>query len=319
MFVVNGLVSTEPTAKGKVKVCTTKDGDATYLQYMGEGGLLTSDLIKKGQVIYAKKTTAEQGQLKMKEATLSLKKDSLAAGVDYIVDIVVSNYIALGEESTLVKFGAVHATSSMQESDFYVALAKSFARNFSREVNKFFKFYLEGDSREEVTVTSKHTGEYSGVTIVELPQTADYVVGEVAVKPVYFNVVPHTIISDGDEVIPFENVTPEGVIELTDSATLYVGNGYALADTEYFCMGERGDIYRQMGYPRTIRTKYMIIDPTQEYDVIDIAFYFVGRGVDAQKSEKHLTLVGTPSAIQDIAAALDSALGTELAEVEAGE
>jgi hypothetical protein len=174
---------------------------------------------------------------------------------------------------------------------------------------------LEGDSREEVTVNSTHSGTYNGVTIVELPQTADYVVGEVDVKPVYFNVIPHTVFSDGDEVIPFENVTSEGVVELQESNTLYVGNGYALADTEYFCMGERGDIYRQMGYPRTIRTQYMI-DPTQEYDVIDIAFYFVGRGVDAQKSDKHLILVGTPSAIQAIAEKLDETLDTTLSEGE---
>jgi hypothetical protein len=45
-----------------------------------------------------------------------------------------------------------------------------------------------------------------------------------------------------------------------------------------------------MGYPNTIRTKYTV-DENQEYDVIDINFYFVGRGIDAQKSEKMITLV----------------------------
>jgi hypothetical protein len=34
-----------------------------------------------------------------------------------------------------------------------------------------------------------------------------------------------------------------------------------------------------------------MVDPEKEYDVIDIAFYFVGRGIDAQKSEKLLTIV----------------------------
>jgi hypothetical protein len=46
-----------------------------------------------------------------------------------------------------------------------------------------------------------------------------------------------------------------------------------------------------MGYPRTIRTKYTV-DETKEYNVLDINFYFVGRGVDAQKSEKMITIVG---------------------------
>ena len=302
LFVVDSLIEDTTTdegvvikvpvsEKGEVKVCKSVNGDV-YLQYMGEGGLLTSDYIKPGQVISTVLTSASDAQVKMKEAHLTLK-NGIVAGADYIVDVEVSNYIAMADESTLVKFGAVHATSSMTEPEFYVALAKSFVRNFSRDINKFFKFYLTTDSsREEVTMTSTHDTEnntYTGIVIAELPQTSDYVRGEFGVTTVNFKVVPHTIIEDGDEVCPFET-KEDGTVNLEESASLFVGNGYEIADTEYFCMGERGDIYRQMGYPRTIRTKYMV-DETQEYDVLDIAFYFVGRGIDAQKSEKHLTLV----------------------------
>lgn len=306
MLVVNGVVDATPTTKGNVQVCTTKDGDV-YLQYMGEGGLITSDLIKKGQLISATKKAKEDARVKMKEAILAFPEGTTpVAGENYIVDIIVSNYISMSEESVLVKFGAVHATSGMTASAFYVALAQSFARNFSREVNKFFKFYLTTSSgREEVTTTSKHKGTaYTGIVIAEQPQTADYVRGEFTVYPVNFKVIPHTIVSNGEEVVPFD-------VDLKDSSTLYVGNGYELADTEYFCMGERGDQIRQAGYPRTIRTKYMV-DPTQEYDVIDIAFYFVGRGVDAQKSDKMLTLVITPSATASVISDLNDALDTTL-------
>lgn len=312
MLVVNDVVDATPTTKGNVKVCTTKDGDV-YLQYMGEGGLITSDLIKKNQLISATKKEAADARVKMKEAVLALPSGTTpVAGENYIVDIIVSNYISMSEESVLVKFGAVHATSGMTASAFYVALAKSFARNFSREVNKFFKFYLTTSSgREEVTTTSTHAGTaYTGIVIAEQPQTDDYVRGEFTVYPVNFKVIPHTIASNGAEVVPF-TVEEDGTVALTDSSTLYVGNGYELADTEYFCMGERGDQIRQAGYPRTIRTKYMV-DPTQEYDVIDIAFYFVGRGVDAQKSDKMLTLVITPSATASVISDLNDALDTTL-------
>ena len=167
---------------------------------------------------------------------------------------------------------------------------------------------------EEVTVTSKHSGSaYTGIIITEQPQTADYVRGEYSALTVNFKVIPHTIIEDGDEVCPFV-VESNGVVALTNKVSrtgdkvTHIGNGYEVADTEYFCMGERGDMYRQMGYPRTIRTKYMV-DPTQEYDVLDLAFYFVGRGIDAQKSEKLLTIVSSTS---DVISDLHSALETEL-------
>lgn len=280
---------------------------------MGKGGLLTSDYIKPGQVISCKAVTATATPLK---ETLLKLSEPLVAGADYIVDVLVSNYIAMADESTLVKFGAVHATSSMKDSDFYLALARSFARNFSRDINKFFKVYVtDGTSSEEVTVTSTHTGKgYTGVVIAEQAQTADYVRGEFSVSTVNYKVVPHTIISDGDEVCPFV-VQDDGTVKSVDKiargtdTVVKIGNGYEIADTEYFTMGERGDIYRQMGYPNTIRTKYMV-DETQEYDVLDIAFYFVGRGIDVQKSEKLLTLVEVTGGgvLAQVEAALKSAL-----------
>ena len=294
LFVVDSLVTGNniPATEGEVKVCQGVNG--VYLQYMGKGGLLTSDYIKPGQVISCKTVTATATPLK--ETLLELS-EPLVAGADYIVDVLVSNYIAMADESTLVKFGAVHATSSMSASDFYLALAKSLARNFSRDINKFFKVYVtDGTNSEEVTVASGHTGKgYTGVVIAEQAQTADYVRGEFGVSTINYKVVPHTILVDGDEVCPFV-VQNDGTVEPVDKiargtdTVVEIGNGYEIADTEYFTMGERGDIYRQMGYPNTIRTKYMV-DETQEYDVLDIAFYFVGRGIDAQKSEKILTLV----------------------------
>ena len=290
LYVVNGA----DTAKvGGIEVKETVDKKCVFLEVNGKGGLVRSDLIKKGNIISAKLTKAEKMATPLKEAKIAfVNPEYLVAGQDYIVDIMVSNYITLAETSTLVKFGAVRATTSMKDSDFYLELAKSFARNFSREVNKFFEIYLEGDSTgKEVTVNSKHEGTFTAVIIKEVAQTADYVRGEFPVTPVNFQVVPHTIYVDGGEVNPFtEEENGTVTLENQKGENSYIGNGYELADTEYFCMGERGDWYRGVGYPNTIKTKYMI-DETAEYDVIDINFYFEGRGISAQKSEKLLTLV----------------------------
>lgn len=279
--------------------------------------VLTSDTVKK-DAYKAWITSAEDMRKPLKQAVLKLDTavngGNPVAGRDYIVDVMISNYICMANESTLVKFGAVHTTSDMSASAFYLELAKSLARNFSRDVNKFFEIYLDGEATPtEVTVTSKHTapaGGFKGVILNEVSQEKYYVRGEVPVNTVNFQVLPKTIVTDGeDEVNPF-TVEDNGSIKITEQSSKYIGNGYEIADTEYFCMGERGDQYRQMGYPRTIRTKYTV-DETKEYNVLDIHFYFVGRGIDSQKSEKMITVVST-KALTD----LKSQIETELGDVE---
>lgn len=95
--------------------------------------------------------------------------------------------------------------------------------------------------------------------------------------------------------LPLENnsrVLTYGVAEdITGQAnTHYIPNGKLTADLEYFCMGERGDQYRMIGWPNYIPTKYMV-DSDQEYDYLDIHYYFQGEGVRSDKSEKQMTLV----------------------------
>lgn len=86
------------------------------------------------------------------------------------------------------------------------------------------------------------------------------------------------------------NWCTSGTTETTTTNLPYIGNGQMIADMEWFCMGERGDDYRMMGYPNNIDTKYLI-DPSKEYNVVDFDFKYMGSGVDNQESVKHMTLV----------------------------
>ena len=105
--------------------------------------------------------------------------------------------------------------------------------------------------------------------------------------PVYFTVQPDVITIDGDSRI-------WGVVEDTDS-TVVIDNGKNIADLEYFCMGERGDIYRNISWPDFIPTKYLA-NPTLKYNTIDIHYAYVGANQEVQKSEKDLT-IAIPSTI----------------------
>ena len=328
----------ESDALGSVCVKSVKspqgDAKAIIVQHIGHGGMTSSDIINASQVMSAKATKASDLVKPLKQAVLvldsSVNSGAPVAGQGYIVDIQVSNYICEAEESVLVKFGAAQATTGMTASDLYLALAKSFARNLSRDVNKFFKIYLTEEASaqgsvnttwQEVTITSANVASsaFTGIIISELPQTADYIVGEIPVKTVNFKVLPHTILSVGDEVKPF-TVESDGSVKLVDKVAasstdvVAIKDGYKVADLEWFCMGERGDQIRQIGYPRTIRTKYMI-DPTKEYDILDIAFFYQGRGVNVQKSEKMLTIavpVGESGHEHDVIDAIISAINTAL-------
>ena len=55
-------------------------------------------------------------------------------------------------------------------------------------------------------------------------------------------------------------------------------------------MGERGDQYRKIGWPNTIPTTYLV-DPSKEYNTIDIEFSYQGEGENIQKSKKSITIV----------------------------
>jgi len=329
--VVNSSLAPD-SSLGQINVKAAKGGSAAIVQHIGKGGMVVSDIIEKGKIVSAKAVAASAMARPLKQAVILLKSDPVA-GQDYVVDIQVSNYISLADESVLVKFGAVHATSGMSANDFYLALANSFARNFSRDINKFFKIYLTKEASSHgsspstwVEATGKTTGTgFTGIIISELPQTADYVLGEVPVKTVNFKVIPHTILASGEEVNPFV-VNSDGSVALmaktsvTGNTVTAIPNGYDVADLEWFCMGERADQIRQMGYPRTIRTEYMI-DPTKQYDLIDIVFYYQGSGVNVQQSQKQLTIavpIGTTyvhKATDAVIDALNTALGTSIAKL----
>ena len=100
------------------------------------------------------------------------------------------------------------------------------------------------------------------------------------------------------------------------ASTSSVDNGHIIADLEYFCMGARGDLYRNMGYPNVIKTTYLV-DPTSVYDVLDIHYSYTGSNESVQKSEKTITLVavddGSHTAMNALIVAINTASGLTIA------
>lgn len=311
------VLATDTAGSIAVKSDTAKNH--LYFEYKGADNLMRSDLIDIKNILYAKATDADDMAHELRAVTVTLDSEVNAApvaGQDYILRIAFKQYVGMSDEDQYFKYGMVHAYAGMTASDFYKKLALSLAKNFSREIVPLVKFILTDSEDEAVPVdaTTKEsslTGTYKALVIDEVEQP--WRLGIMEQTPVYFEVQPVPVTVNGDERI-------WGKVEETDPAGT-IANGKKIADLEYFCMGERGDMYRGVGYPNNIPTTYLV-DPTVKYNVIDIHYAYVGSNESVQKSEKTITLVvpkvgATNSAsnklANDIIKAINTATGLSIA------
>lgn len=239
---------------------------------MGEGGLLRSDLIPVENVIAYSYKTAASLKTPLKKATVVLNTKISAnpvAGQDYILRV---KYSTGSIDNQYIKYGVVHGFVGMTPEKFYEEMYKSLTANFKREAEPAFEF----------------THDENGVYITELEPK--WVLGTYPQRPVDFEISVDTIVADGAEG-PWGEVTVETPKKL-DKNNSYP-NSKKIADFEWFCMGERGDQYKNYGWPNVIPTKYMVdATDTAGYDVINIHYAYTGSNESVQKSEKDIFLVG---------------------------
>ena len=287
LYVANSIGST--AAKGGIE--KVEIGDHFCFKYNGADGLVRTDLIDRNNLLSVKYVPATE--ISMKHEALAYDVTILEnpiVGQDYILKIYLRNGMGISPDNEYYKNAAVHATTSKTptKSAFYVQLVKSLVMNFKREASPILNFYLlKGSTQvpvfidgEEKTFNVDDTG-YTGVRLIEARQ--DWALGTMSETFVDFEVKCSTITVDSDEV-------SWGDVSKVSHSNVFWNNGRKIADLEYFCMGDRGDHYRNMGWPNVIRTEYMV-DPTKEYNVLDIHYAYVGANESVQKSEKTLTVV----------------------------
>lgn len=289
-YVITEVVTATPAREGQLQIGKTKDGKQIFFKHFGKGGLTRTDLIDVDKACYAKLTPRVDMQRKLKKATVTLSADVNGglpiAGQDYVLRIQVNNYLAPGDAAVLIKSAAVHATKAMAAEGgaeaFYKKMAESLTMNFSRDPQPLLEF----------------EGTADGVTITEVGNQP-WRLGILSQEAVNFEAIPTVVRYDGEDVIWGETEYGE-----TDEV---VGNGKQIADLEYFCSAERGDMFRNMGYPLNIDVK-MMVNPELEYDVLDLHYFFSDAGVQVHKSEKDITFVSnTAKALTDLKTALTTA------------
>lgn len=277
------------TDAGDITVAKTNEGDAMYFQYMGALlDKMRSDLIKVDNITNLTATKAEDIATKLKGYTLTLDPEvnsgQPVAGQDYILRLAFREFIGMSEADQYFKYGMVHVFSGLSASDFYKEMALSLAKNISKDTTTLVDIYLYDDSTstkvEASTKKSSLTGTYTAIRFVEAVQP--WHLGTMPQAVIPFEVQPVNVLVDGDQRIwgKVESYNPQ----------VSLPEGQLIADLEYFCMGERGDQYRNMGWPNVIPTKYLV-DPSKKYDVLNIHYFYKGDGISVQKSEKDIQIV----------------------------
>lgn len=276
LYVATKSVAADATLanKGEFKVKTCGDIEKeVYFEVLGPDTVLKSDRIPVKNINYVKVIKAAAMATPMKKVKVVLdstvNSGNPIAGQDYILRINLRQFYGMSDQDQYFKDAAVHAVKGMTATAFYQVMAKSLNLSFSREVgaNATGNPYL------------KFTASAAGLVIEELPQS--WHLGTEAQERVYFDVVPTTVYDGVDDLI-WGTVT-------TETSTTLVGNGKKMADLEYFLLGERGDQYRKIGWPNDVETVGMV-DPSKDYDVIEIHYAFTDTGVNSYRTEKDMTI-----------------------------
>lgn len=305
---------------GDLKVSKTNDGKQLYFNYVGAlGDTMRSDLIDVDKItsITIKKAAdmAKKRVCHLVTLDSNVNGGTPIAGQDYILRLLFRQYVGMSEANTMNKYGEVHVSGEMTPSDFYKKMAISIVQNCSKDINNLVEVELQtSDSSVPVTVATKESalsGTYTGILLYEGKLV--WRLGRVSQGTIPFECQFVDVVYNGDEV-------KWGVTSLVPAKDKVLPQGELIADLEYFCMGERGDIYRNMEWPNAIETKYLV-DPTKLYNIITIHYYYEGTGLSSDKSEKDIQIAVVASSSTDYTLAnnilgkIQAITGTSIAEL----
>ena len=316
LYVVDNVVSSESALATAGDVFAKKSGDDIYFKYVGAlGDTMRTDIVNQKQLIYTSVATSDKLAYKLKGQKITLNPNVNGGkpieGRDYLLRVLFSEYIGISPVDKTLKYGTVHITPGMTASDFYAEMAYSLMQSQKKEPNLIMYVAVIVSGTFEGNVISdtdtlqdiKDMGTIEGIVIFEAGQ------------PWHLGVMPQGVIKidaqvtkityNGDDSIFW------GVVEDAAMPPSYVlPEGQKIADLEYFCMGERGDQYRNAGWPNVIPTKYLV-DPTAEYDLYTIHYAYVGEGTHQEKSEKDIQFAVLKSASSAFKTKLNAVLPTE--------
>lgn len=223
--------------------------------------------------------------------TISLASTNVVVGQEYGLKIIFRNWGSGSAENQYIKvIGGYVAQTGDDAEDIFDAIKANADLTFAKEPYPLLSFAVSG------------SGASATLVVTELAQP--FALGKMQGRQLDYTILFVPITKSSAELIEWGSI-------VTTKANPGLGFGKEVADMEYFFLGEGGDIYRQVGFPYTFNTVYLV-DSTSYYDIITITYFYEDEGVNVQKSEKQLYIVckapsGDHAIAQSIAAALTTA------------
>ena len=277
------VLSADGTAVGANKplVFLTKDAS---------GKVVTSDIIKPKQILYAK----SKGYVAPVLGSTTISAITVNANTLYTVEIAIKQFGSFSVENEYIKKAFYKAAAGNTAENIVDGLILSLNRNFSREIdstatyNPYFTFSKTGTGASAaLVITEKTDWLVNSYRVGKMTRTKlDFTVNA------KFTTVPTFTVVDGSRG---------------------VGSGYEVLDMEYYLQGERNDYMRGAGYPHNFDNTY-ISNKTANYNFVEIGYFEEGRD-EAKKSKKSITIampftdLAGNSVINTMIANLNTALG----------
>lgn len=262
-------------------------GQYLYFKHYGQGGVVSTDKIDVANIISAKLIAGTTLKTPLHKHTITVS--TATAGQIYTVKVYCRNYIGIGERDVTTIVAKYKAKTGDNAAAIALGLRKALRAALGFSVNEA----AAEASSTDVVDTSLYKEPLFSVS----GSGAAIVISEVEGKWELGKFPAGHIVTISNGSVFLGDIADANGIKSNDWGTVvYAANGACndsgkkLADLEYFCMGNRGDQYRGMGYPYNIDTKYMV-NPATSYDVIDIHYAYVGSNESVQKSEKDLTIL----------------------------
>lgn len=267
VIVANSTDATGVAVGAFVKVLAEPGNTGFYIMYTNASGqTVKSDKISFDKIRSIKALTYVPKTYRVDK--LSIVAGDIVAGQDYIIRILFRDWGSGSPENQQFKHvGAYKAKTGDDAADIVDALVALGTSNFAREDFPSLSFAKEA-------VTNK-------LVITEQPQP--WVLGKKQGRNLNYVIQLLPITKSAEAV--YDWATFE-----TTMATAGRGDGHMAADLEYFGLGERGDIYRQVGFPYTWDNKYLV-DSTKNYNILQVHFYETQEGEGSQAQEKELVVL----------------------------
>lgn len=266
---------------------------------------VASDVIQKSQVEYINITSALNKLVPLrKKYTITVNSDILdsgnvPAGFHYVLKVIFRQYVSQSDEDRLAKVVDVYTKSAMTPTNFYGALKDALD--------------LALTSEEAVNGTPLVGRSSSSGGLVLTEAYMPWKRGKMSVATLPFDVFGEDVEIDSIDT-EWAEITPAYV---SKDSTDTVAGAEKLADMEWFFLGERGDIYRGIGWPNNFEPTYQI-DATGStaYSVVDLTYFYKGNNEDIQHSRKTITVALAGVAAATAAAKLATVLPNAIIMVD---